>query len=73
MKISTVKILEKLLFWIFLIIALMLAFRLGRILFYDYSGLSTYGFGYLTGLSLAFIALTGLTIFFGIRIFRKAV
>jgi hypothetical protein len=72
MQMGTVRTLEKLLFWIFLIISVLLAVKLGRIFLFEYAQLSTYGIGYLTGLSIALFILTVLTILFGMRIFKKA-
>jgi len=62
---------KKNLFWLLLIISLVIAYRIGNILIYDFRRLTDYGMVYLIGLILLFLVFIGLTFFVGVKAFRK--
>jgi hypothetical protein len=62
---------KKFIFWLLVILSLVLSYRIGRILIYDFSRLTEYGFGYLIGLIILFLVMVGLAVLLGYRIFRK--
>ena len=62
---------KKVLFWLLGITSLIIAFKIGSILIYDLNRLTEYGFGYLTGLIIAFLVTVVLTFFIGFMVFRK--
>ncbi|MBT7995543.1 MAG: hypothetical protein HN691_11755 [Bacteroidetes bacterium] len=62
---------KKVLFWLLGIISVVIAFKIGNIIIYDINRLTEYGFGYLTGLIIAFLITLGLSVFLGFKVFRK--
>jgi amino acid permease len=62
---------KKIIFWILAIISVLLAFNIAGILIYDINRLTEYGFGYLTGITLMFLIIIGLTVFAGFKAFKK--
>jgi hypothetical protein len=64
---------KKITFWILVFITIRLAVSVGNILLVDYSRLTEYGFGYLTGLIILLFLVTALTIFIGFRIFKRKI
>jgi len=62
---------KKVFFWLFVVIAVAIAYRIGEILIFDFDRLTDYGFGYLTGLIIMFLILTGIAILLGIKILKK--
>lgn len=62
---------KKIIFWILAIISVLLAFNIAGILLYDINRLTDYGFGYLTGITLMFLIIIGLTVFIGFKAFKK--
>lgn len=62
---------KKIIFWILAIISVLIAFNIAGILIYDINRLTEYGFGYLTGITLMFLIIIGLTVFTGFKAFKK--
>ncbi|MFP4369314.1 MAG: hypothetical protein ACLFR2_07035 [Candidatus Kapaibacterium sp.] len=56
---------------IFALAALVLFFNILKIVVFDINRLTGYGYGYLTGLVILFLLLTGSAIYLGIRIYKK--
>ena len=62
---------RKLLFGISLVISLIILIRVLIILVKDMERLTEYGYGYLTGLSILFVIMAGLSVFTGIKLFKR--
>jgi len=62
---------KKIVFWILLIIAVFLLFKIGRILIFDFGSLSEFGIGYLVGLIVEFIIIGGITTLLGFKTYKK--
>ncbi|PKW20108.1 hypothetical protein CLV50_3211 [Flavobacterium lindanitolerans] len=62
---------RKILFFLLLIIGLILTYKIGRIFICDYNRLTDYGLGYLTGLVIILLLIISITIWLGVKIYRK--
>jgi len=62
---------KKIIFGITCIISVILLIKILRILFQDFSRLTEYGFGYLTGMIILFLILSFCSILIGRKIFKK--
>ena len=58
---------KKIIFWILLIIAGFLFFKIGRILILDFGRLTEFGLGYLVGLIAEFTVIGGIATLLGIK------
>jgi hypothetical protein len=62
---------KKYVFWLLLIVAVVLSFKIGRILIVDFHRLTNYGLGYLTGLLILFLMDGFFLVLLWINIYRK--
>jgi len=62
---------KKIIFWILLIIAVFLLFKIGRILILDFGHFTEFGFGYLVGLIVEFIVIVGIITLLGLKTYKK--
>lgn len=62
---------KKIFFFSLIIVTALLGFNVAEIIISDYSRLTDYGFGYLTGLFLLLLIFLALTIIMSKKIFKK--
>jgi uncharacterized protein HemY len=62
---------KKILFWFLLLAAALLLSRIFQTLYYDLHRLSEYGLGYLVGMIILLVVISGIAILLGFKLFRK--